>query len=44
MCEPIRWGLDDPHPLSSMKTELVWAGKYDAYGQMSSPIWWHWSR
>jgi adenine-specific DNA-methyltransferase len=28
----IRWGLDNPHPLSQMKTELVWEGKYDEYG------------
>lgn len=26
------WGPDNPHPLSSMKTELVWEGKYDEYG------------
>ncbi len=26
------WGLDNPHPLSKMKTELVWEGKYDEYG------------
>jgi hypothetical protein len=30
MPDPIRWGLDNPHPLSQMKTELVWVGKYDA--------------
>jgi very-short-patch-repair endonuclease/DNA modification methylase len=27
-----RWGSDNPHPLSQMKTELVWEGKYDEYG------------
>jgi adenine-specific DNA-methyltransferase len=27
-----RWGPDNPHPLSQMKTELVWEGKYDEYG------------
>jgi len=27
-----RWGPDNPHPLSTMKTELVWEGKYDEYG------------
>ncbi len=33
MPEPgIRWGPDNPHPLSRMKTELVWEGKYDEYG------------
>ncbi|MFQ5780000.1 MAG: site-specific DNA-methyltransferase, partial [Nitrospiria bacterium] len=25
-------GPDNPHPLSTMKTELVWEGKYDCYG------------
>jgi hypothetical protein len=28
----IRYGLDNPHPLSQIKTELVWDGKYDEYG------------
>ena len=32
MAEPVRWGPDNPHPLSKMKTELVWDGKYDEYG------------
>jgi len=27
-----RWGPDNPHPLSRLKTELVWEGKYDEYG------------
>jgi hypothetical protein len=26
------FGPDNPHPLSRMKTELVWEGKYDEYG------------
>ncbi|MBC7236736.1 MAG: site-specific DNA-methyltransferase, partial [Chloroflexi bacterium] len=26
------WGPHNPHPLSRMKTELVWEGKYDEYG------------
>jgi len=26
------WGPDNPHPLSARKTELVWEGKYDEYG------------
>jgi len=26
------WGPDNTHPLSRMKTELVWEGKYDEYG------------
>jgi DNA modification methylase len=30
MTEP--WGPTKPHPLSRMKTELVWEGKYDEYG------------
>jgi adenine-specific DNA-methyltransferase len=32
---PIRasaYGPENPHPLSQMKTELVWEGKYDEYG------------
>ena len=28
----IRWGLDNPHQFSQMKTELIWEGKYDEYG------------
>jgi len=26
------YGPNNPHPLSRMKTELVWEGKYDDYG------------
>jgi len=26
------WGPENPHPLSRLKTELVWEGKYDEYG------------
>ncbi|MCP5060298.1 MAG: site-specific DNA-methyltransferase [bacterium] len=26
------WGPDNPHPLSVLRTELVWEGKYDEYG------------
>jgi len=33
MTERIIWGPDNPHPLSQMKTELVWEGKYDEYGR-----------
>jgi hypothetical protein len=29
---PAPWGAENPHPLSRMKTELVWEGKYDEYG------------
>jgi len=32
MPESVRWGPDNPHPLSGRKTELVWDGKYDEYG------------
>ena len=38
MPDPIRWGLDNPHPLSQVKTELIWAGKYDAYGRRVAPV------
>jgi adenine-specific DNA-methyltransferase len=27
-----RFGPENPHPLSTIKTELVWEGKYDEYG------------
>ena len=27
-----QWDPGNPHPLSRMKTELVWEGKYDEYG------------
>ena len=27
------YGPHNPHPLSTMRTELIWEGKYDAYGQ-----------
>jgi adenine-specific DNA-methyltransferase len=26
------WGPQNPHPLSKIRTELVWEGKYDEYG------------
>jgi len=29
--QPI-YGLDNPHPLSTLSTEWVWEGKYDEYG------------
>ena len=32
MPESVHWGPDNPHPLSKMKTEPVWVGKYDEYG------------
>ena len=27
-----KYGPANPHPLSTMKTELIWEGKYDEYG------------
>ncbi len=30
--DEVSWGYDNPHPLSKMKTELVWDGKYDEFG------------
>ncbi len=30
--EKTNWGPENPHPLSKVKTELVWEGKYDEYG------------
>jgi adenine-specific DNA-methyltransferase len=32
MADNIRWGLDNPHPFSQMKTELIWERKHDEYG------------
>jgi hypothetical protein len=29
---PDYWGLDNPHPLSQIRTELIWEGKYDEWG------------
>lgn len=26
------YGPSNPHPLSQMRTELVWEGKYDEFG------------
>jgi adenine-specific DNA-methyltransferase len=36
MPDPFRWGPDNPHPLSQMRTELVWEDKYDEYGRQRS--------
>ena len=36
MPDSIRWGPDNPHPLSQLRTELVWDGKYDEYGNRRS--------
>lgn len=30
--DPAPYGPDNPHPLSNLRTELVWEGKYDEYG------------
>ncbi|MBI5213847.1 MAG: site-specific DNA-methyltransferase [Nitrospirae bacterium] len=32
MSNSMKYGPDNPHPLSTRKTELVWEGKYDEYG------------
>jgi adenine-specific DNA-methyltransferase len=32
MTEKVRYSPASPHPLSQLKTELVWEGKYDEYG------------
>ena len=29
----VPFGPDNPHSLSTMRTELVWEGKYDEYGR-----------
>ncbi len=36
MAEKTSYGLHNPHPLSTLKTELVWEGKYDEYGNRRS--------
>ncbi len=32
MPEKTQFSPDNPHPLSQMKTKLVWDGKYDEFG------------
>ena len=32
MSNDTHYGPDNPHPLSTRKTELIWEGKYDEYG------------
>jgi hypothetical protein len=32
MANEFHWGPTNPHPLSKMRTELVWDGKYDEFG------------
>ena len=38
MTNNIRWGLDNPHPFSQMKTELIWERKYDEYGSRGNGV------
>lgn len=33
MSDSVKYGPHNPHPLSLMRTELVWEGKYDEFGQ-----------
>ena len=33
MTKKSQWSPDNPHPLSRMRTELVWEGKYDEFGK-----------
>ena len=33
MSQPPTYGPHNPHPLSTLRTELVWEGKVDEYGQ-----------
>ncbi|MBI4025333.1 MAG: hypothetical protein HY360_10165 [Verrucomicrobia bacterium] len=33
MANEFHWGPTNPHPLSRMRTELVWEGKYDEHGK-----------
>jgi adenine-specific DNA-methyltransferase len=33
MTQQPTYGPHNPHPLSTLRTELVWEGKYDEYGQ-----------
>ena len=33
MSSDVGWGPDNPHPLSTRRTELVWEGKYDEFGR-----------
>jgi len=32
------YGPDNPHPFSQLKTELIWQGKYDAFGARRAPM------
>ncbi len=32
MMAQAQYGPDNPHPFSTIRTELIWEGKYDEYG------------
>ena len=32
MASKTQYGPDNPHPFSTIRTELIWEGKYDEYG------------
>ena len=38
MTDQTKYSHDNPYPLSTRKTELVWEGKYDEYGSYSASI------
>jgi len=40
MANNIRWGLDNPHPFSQMKTELIWEGKHYVGSFLKALNWW----
>jgi hypothetical protein len=40
MANNIRYGLDNPHPFSQMKTELIWEGEYYAGSFLKVLNWW----
>lgn len=33
MSDKFPWGPANPHPLSQMRTELIWEGRFDEYGR-----------
>ena len=33
MADAVGWGPDNPHPLSTCRTGLIWEGKYDEFGR-----------
>ena len=34
----VYYGPDNPHPLSTMRTELIWEGKYDEFGNRRNRV------